>query len=95
MYRSAKEEYCSDGDEAPAHSWGVVRDLLDEIEGEIIADMVVTEGKRSDGRAALDIRQIDCEVGVLPRVHGSSLFQRRSIVPLTNKSLPLSATMRP
>jgi polyribonucleotide nucleotidyltransferase len=38
--------------------------------------MIVTQGKRADGRGPEDLREIACEVGVLPRVHGSSLFQR-------------------
>ncbi len=76
VYKTAKEEHCPEGVDDPPHPWSVVRDLLDEIEGEIIADMVVNEGKRSDGRGADEIRRIDCEVAVLPRVHGSAMFQR-------------------
>ncbi len=38
--------------------------------------MILTEGKRPDGRGTTDIRQIDCEVGLLPRVHGTGLFTR-------------------
>ncbi len=76
VYKAAKEEYCPEGVDDPPHRWSVVRDLLDGIEGEIIADMVVNEGKRSDGRGVAEIRQIDCEVAVLPRVHGSAMFQR-------------------
>jgi len=37
---------------------------------------VLERGVRADGRDAKALRRIDCEVGVLPRVHGSSLFQR-------------------
>ena len=37
---------------------------------------MLTKGERADGRKSADLRQIDCEVGVLPRVHGSALFQR-------------------
>lgn len=38
--------------------------------------IVLTEGKRIDGRAFDEIRQIDCEAGCLPRLHGSALFTR-------------------
>ena len=76
VYEAAKAEYAPEDDTTPEHSWNVVRDLLDRIEGEIVAEMVVKEGKRSDGRGARDIRPLVCEVGVLPRVHGSALFQR-------------------
>ena len=37
---------------------------------------VLTEGVRMDGRTPVDIRSISAEAGVLPRVHGSALFQR-------------------
>jgi polyribonucleotide nucleotidyltransferase len=78
IYKEAKEKYCTPGEngEPAQHDWGVVRDLVDEIEGEIVADMIVNEGKRADGRGPHDIRDIECEVQVLPRVHGSSIFQR-------------------
>jgi polyribonucleotide nucleotidyltransferase len=76
VFKAAKEEYTPKDGETPEHEWNTVRDLLDQIEGELMSEMVVKEGRRSDGRSFADIRQIDCEVAVLPRVHGSSLFQR-------------------
>ena len=39
-------------------------------------DIVLKEDKRIDGRAFDEIRQIDCEVGLLPMTHGSALFTR-------------------
>jgi polyribonucleotide nucleotidyltransferase len=76
IYNSAKEEYCPEDEPTPKYNWNVVRDLLDQIEEKIVGEMVVKEGKRSDGRAATEIRPIVCEVAMLPRVHGSALFQR-------------------
>ena len=77
IYAAAKAEYFpEDQDTKPPYTWNMIRDLLDEMEGRIIAEMVVKEGKRSDGRGPKDIRPIECEVAVLPRVHGSALFQR-------------------
>ena len=77
VYDAVKEAYTSEETgEVVEPGWSVIREIVDEIEGEIIAERVVKDGIRSDGRSATDIRQIDCEVGVLPRVHGSSLFQR-------------------
>jgi polyribonucleotide nucleotidyltransferase len=38
--------------------------------------MVIEKGTRADGRGASDIRPITCQVGVLPRTHGSALFTR-------------------
>jgi polyribonucleotide nucleotidyltransferase len=39
-------------------------------------EMTLSTGLRIDGRRGADIRQVTCEVGVLPRVHGSALFTR-------------------
>ena len=54
-------------------------DLFDlawhELEERIVRDQILS-GTRPDGRGMKDIREITCRTGVLPRVHGSSLFQR-------------------
>ncbi|QDV89286.1 Polyribonucleotide nucleotidyltransferase [Phycisphaerae bacterium RAS2] len=49
---------------------------LQKIEERLFHMGVLDEGVRSDGRGVEDIRQITCEVGVLPRTHGSALFTR-------------------
>ena len=51
---------------------GIVKDLLKEL----IRIRILDERKRLDGRAPEEIREITCEVGVLPRAHGSALFTR-------------------
>jgi polyribonucleotide nucleotidyltransferase len=50
-------------------------------------DMIVREGKRIDGRQADDIREITCEVSVLPRTHGSALFTRGQTQALATATL--------
>jgi polyribonucleotide nucleotidyltransferase len=55
---------------------GQIRAVIEKIESELIRGQILTEGKRIGGRTPVDIRQIDCEVSVLPRTHGSSLFTR-------------------
>jgi polyribonucleotide nucleotidyltransferase len=76
IYEAAKAEYCVDDTPQARNRWNRARDLIQNLEKEVIAEMLVTENKRSDGRCADDIREIISEVGVLPRVHGSALFQR-------------------
>ena len=49
---------------------------LDKRKADVVRTMVVSTGKRIDGRDTKTIRPISCEVGLLPRVHGSALFQR-------------------
>jgi polyribonucleotide nucleotidyltransferase len=47
-----------------------------EVEKEIVRGNIIDTGGRIDGRGLADIRPITCEVGVLPRTHGSALFTR-------------------
>lgn len=53
-----------------------IRFVLDEMIAERMRDMIIKEKKRLDGRGLKDIRNISCEIGVLPRTHGSALFTR-------------------
>ena len=47
-----------------------------KLEKKCVRDMIFYEHKRVDGRAIDEIRPLSCEVGVLPRTHGSALFTR-------------------
>ncbi len=49
---------------------------FEALQYEVIRNNVFDKGVRADGRGLKDIRQLDCEIGVLPRTHGSSLFTR-------------------
>jgi polyribonucleotide nucleotidyltransferase len=49
---------------------------LDQIEKEVMRGMILRDKTRLDGRTPKDIRPITCEVGLLPRTHGSALFTR-------------------
>lgn len=50
--------------------------LFDQMEYEVVRKLIFEEHKRADGRGPKDIRPISCEVNILPRTHGSSLFTR-------------------
>ncbi len=58
-----------------------------KVENKILREMVLKEGRRIDGRGPRDIREIRCEVGVLPRTHGSALFKRGETQVLTVTTL--------
>ena len=60
-----------------------LKEAADKVVKEQLRDLILTEGKRPDGRGTTDIRQIDCEVGLLPRVHGTGLFTRGQTQVLT------------
>ncbi len=50
--------------------------LFDDIQYKLLRKSILEEGVRIDGRKCDEIRPITCEVGVLPRPHGSALFTR-------------------
>ncbi len=54
----------------------LVKEEFEERKYHVVRNYVLTERKRIDGRDMKTIRPIVCEVGIFPRTHGSSLFQR-------------------
>ncbi len=64
-----------------------ISEILHEIERGDMRQMILKEGRRLDGRGYKDIRPITCEVGPLPRTHGSSLFTRGETQSLTSVTL--------
>ncbi|MBF0672600.1 MAG: polyribonucleotide nucleotidyltransferase, partial [Salinibacterium sp.] len=62
--------------ELPAEANGQVSAAYKSVTKKIVRDRILTEGVRMDGRGLADIRPLDAEVQVIPRVHGSAIFQR-------------------
>jgi|DewCreStandDraft_5_1066085.scaffolds.fasta_scaffold00789_2 polyribonucleotide nucleotidyltransferase len=60
---------------------------LDAVMKQAVRDAILGQGRRPDGRGPQDIRPIWCEVGVLPRTHGSALFTRGQTQVLTIATL--------
>ncbi len=65
----------------------LIAEALHEIEYQEMRTMILSEGKRLDGRGVTEIRPITCEVSVLPRTHGSALFTRGETQSLTTATL--------
>ena len=53
-----------------------ISDSIHDLEKKCVREMILKEHKRPDGRGLTDLRPLSCEVGVLPRVHGSAIFTR-------------------
>src|SRR6266487_189818 len=53
-----------------------ISQAFDYVQKKAFRVSVLEKQKRMDGRGYQDLRQISCEVGVLPRAHGSAIFQR-------------------
>lgn len=58
-----------------------------ELEKETVRNLITNEGKRLDGRGFDDLREISCEIGILPRTHGSALFTRGETQALASVTL--------
>ena len=65
----------------------LLSEIFHDIEYEEMRAMILDEHRRLDGRGLTDIRPISCEVGLLPRTHGSALFQRGETQSLTTTTL--------
>ena len=63
------------GEEGIQHREEIVG-IIEELKRGILRELILNEGRRVDGRRFDEIRPISCEVGLLPRPHGSALFTR-------------------
>jgi len=87
LFEQIVEEYCSETQESsePGPTKALVKRILGNAEGQVVKKLLL-EGKRTGGRSYNEIRPITCEVGILPRTHGSALFTRgetQSLVSVT------------
>ncbi len=75
----AKEEFFPanppQSGEAPVWTADVFDIAWHELEERVVRDQILS-GTRPDGRGTKDVRDIECRINVLPRVHGSAVFQR-------------------
>ncbi|MGV8850939.1 MAG: polyribonucleotide nucleotidyltransferase [Rhodoglobus sp.] len=65
-----------DAEELSSDVLGMVGGAYKAVSKKVMRQRVLTEGIRIDGRGLSDIRALDAEVEVIPRVHGSAIFQR-------------------
>lgn len=64
-----------------------LKEQFKSVEKKIVRKMIINENLRPDGRTPFDIRPVSCEVGLLPRTHGSGLFTRGLTQALTITTL--------
>ena len=67
-----------------------IADSLYKLEKKCVREMIFKEHKRPDGRALDEIRPLSCEVGILPRVHGSAVFTRGQTQVMTIATLGMA-----
>ena len=68
-----------------------IKKIMGDFEREIVRRLILDEKVRTDGRAYDEIRDIRCEVAVLPRTHGSALFTRGETQSLVATTLGTSS----
>jgi polyribonucleotide nucleotidyltransferase len=66
----------TDAEDENAPDADTVKDLVKDLESQIVRRDVIENKTRIDGRALTDVRDIHCDVELLPRAHGSALFTR-------------------
>lgn len=64
------------GEEKAEEDKADIGEALYKLQKKTVRKLILEEGKRVDGRGIYDIRPLSCEVGLIPRVHGSGLFNR-------------------
>ncbi len=65
------------------------------VEKEVMREMILSEDRRIDGRGPREVRDIWCEVGYLPRVHGSAIFTRGETQVIASVTLGTTKDVQP
>ncbi len=74
--RELKDQVKKDLQEEYEGQKGEISAIFNDIHKRICRDLILKEGLRIDGRTFDEVRPISCQVGLLPRTHGSALFTR-------------------
>ncbi len=83
-----KETLNPDGDDDLK---GQIKSLFHDLEYELVREQILGTKSRVDGRGLSDIRPISCQIGPLPRTHGSAVFTRGETQALVTTTLGTSS----
>ncbi len=87
MVDALKKEVVESYPEDNAEQRGMAKKIFDHLKEKIFRDDILNKRRRPDGRRFSEIRPITCEVGWLPRTHGSALFTRGETQALVTTTL--------
>ncbi len=76
LFEDTIEEFTEETEEDLEEKSKAIAAIIHDTEKEVMRANILENGQRIDGRALDEIRQISCEVGLLPRTHGSAVFTR-------------------
>ncbi|MBU4606425.1 MAG: polyribonucleotide nucleotidyltransferase [Proteobacteria bacterium] len=88
--RAVKKEVLAAMGEEAAGREGKIKDIVENLVSEGMRSMILDEGHRVDGRDFVTVSPISCEVGILPRTHGSALFTRGETQAIVTTTLGTS-----
>jgi polyribonucleotide nucleotidyltransferase len=88
FYKSIGEEFLSGFEDETKKS--EAKKIFERILADKIRKTILETGKRLDGRHPKQVRQLECQVGLLPRTHGSALFTRGQTQCLSSLTLGTS-----
>ncbi len=93
--RTAAQEKFAGTEDAPGDfSSNDVTSAVKNLEKNVVRRSIIDGNPRIDGRSTSDVRSIDCQVGVLPRTHGSALFTRGETQALVTITLGTESDMQ-
>ncbi|MDQ6955353.1 MAG: polyribonucleotide nucleotidyltransferase [Mariprofundaceae bacterium] len=91
---AAQEQFAGTEENQGAFSSNDVTSAVKNLEKSVVRRSIIDGNPRIDGRATTDVRAIDCQVGVLPRTHGSALFTRGETQALVTITLGTESDMQ-
>jgi len=93
--RAAAQEKFAGTEENPGEfEFNDVSSAMKSLEKSVVRRSIIDGNPRIDGRSTSDVRNIDCQVGVLPRTHGSALFTRGETQALVTITLGTESDMQ-
>ncbi len=94
-FRSAAQEKLAGSEDAPGEfTSNDVSSAVKGLEKDVVRRSIIAGNPRIDGRSTDQVRAIDCQVGVLPRTHGSALFTRGETQALVTITLGTESDMQ-
>ncbi|RMH62479.1 MAG: polyribonucleotide nucleotidyltransferase, partial [Zetaproteobacteria bacterium] len=91
---AAQERFAGTEDEPGAFSANDVSSAMKNLEKRVVRRSILAGNPRIDGRRTDEVRPIDCQVGILPRTHGSALFTRGETQALVTITLGTESDMQ-
>ncbi|MDQ6970883.1 MAG: polyribonucleotide nucleotidyltransferase [Mariprofundus sp.] len=94
-FRAAAQEKLAGSEETPGQfTSNDVSSAVKGLEKDVVRRSIIAGNARIDGRSTDQVRAIDCQVGVLPRTHGSALFTRGETQALVTITLGTESDMQ-